>query len=267
MKALILAAGKGTRLKDLTRNCPKPMLPVQGKPLLERIVCWLQRHGITQIAMNLHHCPDAITDHFGDGQRLGVEIVYSYEATLLGTAGAAKRLAPFLDEPFVVVYGDVFTNLNLTRLMAAHQHHRRLESRDTIATLSLYPVPNPTECGLVELDEAGRVTRFVEKPPPDQVFTDLANAGVMVCEPEILRFIPKETSFDFGHNVFPALLTAGKTLWGQAISRDEYLIDIGTPRAYQRVQRLNLHTDGEPHSQSPEHDMVRNDHYQDAFTH
>ncbi|MEZ4672705.1 MAG: nucleotidyltransferase family protein [Caldilineaceae bacterium] len=237
MKALILAAGKGTRLQDLTRNCPKPMLPVQGKPLLEHIVHWLAQQGITEIAMNLHHCPDAITDHFADGSAFNVAITYSYEATLLGTAGAAKRLAGFLNESFVVVYGDVFTNLNLTRLMAAHQHHRRVESA-TLATLALYRVPNPSECGLVEMDSAGRVTRFVEKPPSDQIFTDLANAGIMVCEPEVLEFIPEETSFDFGRDVFPALLAAGKTMWGQAIAEGEYLIDIGTPMAFTRAQQL-----------------------------
>ena len=238
MKALILAAGKGTRLQDLTRNVPKPMLPVQGRPLLEWVVLWLREHGITDIAMNLHHCPEVITAHFGDGSRFGVTVTYSHERVLMGTAGAAKRLAPFLDEPFVVAYGDVFTNLNLTRLIAAHHAYQRLESCDTLATLALYQVPNPTACGLVELDAAGRVTRFVEKPPPDQVFTDLANAGVMVCEPEILRFIPEETSFDFGREVFPAALAAGKALWGQAIDHTEYLIDIGTPANYDRAQQL-----------------------------
>lgn len=241
MKALILAAGKGTRLQDLTRNCPKPMLPVQEKPLLEWVVLWLRQHGVTEIAMNLHHCPEVITDYFGDGSRLHVAITYSYEPVLLGTAGAAKRLAGFLNESFVVAYGDVFTNLHLTRLIAAHHAYQRLES-DTLATLALYQVPNPTECGLVELDGAGRVTRFVEKPPPNQVFTDLANAGVMVCEPEIFQFIPEETSFDFGREVFPAALAAGKALWGQAIDQDEYLIDIGTPKNYDRAQQLEIAT-------------------------
>jgi len=247
MKALILAAGKGTRLQDRTRNCPKPMLPVQGKPLLEHVVCWLRQHGITEIAMNLHHCPAVITDHFGNGAAWGVELTYSYEETLLGTAGAAKRLAAFLDEPFVVAYGDVFTNLDLTRLMDAHQKRCHVATTDpaennkdveTAATLALYRVPNPTECGLVEMDADGRIKRFVEKPPPDQVFTDLANAGVMVCQPEVLAYIPAETSFDFGRDVFPALLAADKALWGQAIGEDEYLIDIGTPNAFQRAQQL-----------------------------
>ncbi|HRW09007.1 MAG TPA: nucleotidyltransferase family protein [Caldilineaceae bacterium] len=238
MKALVLAAGKGSRLQDLTRNCPKPMLPVQGKPLLEHVVCWLRDHGVTDIALNLHHCPDVITDYFGNGEAWGVTLSYSYEATLLGTAGAAKRLAAFLDEPFVVAYGDVFTNLNLARLIAAHQQRLHTMSADTLATLALYRVPNPTECGLVEMDSTGRVTRFVEKPPADQVFTDLANAGVMVCEPEILRFIPAETSVDFGRDLFPKLLAAGKAVWGQAIAEEEVLIDIGTPNAFQRAQQV-----------------------------
>lgn len=240
MKALVLAAGKGTRLQDLTRNCPKPMLPVQETPLLAWVVRWLRTHGIREIAMNLHHCPDVITEYFGDGARFDVHLTYSYEPTLLGTAGAAKQLAGFLDEPFVVAYGDVFTNLNLSRLISAHQHFQRLAQRDTLATLALYQVPNPTECGLVEQDAAGKVTRFVEKPPPEQVFTDLANAGVMVCEPDILQFIPEETSFDFGREVFPAALAAGKALWGQAIEPEEYLIDIGTPQNYARAQQLDL---------------------------
>lgn len=238
MKGLILAAGKGTRLRDLTQNQPKPMLPVQGKPLLAQHVTWLQAHGIDQIAMNLHHCPTVITDYFGDGHSFGVEITYSYEAHLLGTAGAAKRLQAFFDEPFVVIYGDVFTNLSLPRLLAFHQARKDETQWNTLATLALYKVPNPTECGLVETDTTGRIMRFVEKPPPDQVFTDLANAGIMVCEPAILQLIPDETEVDFGRHVFPAALAAGQALWGQAIAADEYVIDIGTLHGYDRAQQV-----------------------------
>ncbi len=238
MKALILAAGKGTRLQDLTRNCPKPMLPLHGTPLLAHVVSWLRAYGITEIAMNLHHCPDVITDYFGDGAAWDVTITYSYEPVLMGTAGAAKRLETFLDQPFVVAYGDVYTNLKLDRLLQAHHQQLGEDGSRPLATLALYRVPNPTECGLVELDEQGQIRRFVEKPPADQVFTDLANAGVMVCEPEVLCFTPKETSFDFGRDLFPAALAAGKRLRGEVIALDEYLIDIGTPSAYQRAQQL-----------------------------
>ncbi|MEZ4731881.1 MAG: nucleotidyltransferase family protein [Caldilineaceae bacterium] len=156
-----------------------------------------------------------------------------------GTAEAAKRLEAFLDEPFVVVYGDVFTNLNLARLIRFHER-QKAQVTSTLATLALYRVPNPTECGLVETTAEGQVTRFVEKPPIDQVFTELANAGIMVCEPELLELIPAQTVYDFGRDVFPAVLATGRALWGQAITADEYLIDIGTLHGYDRAQGIKM---------------------------
>ncbi len=237
MKALILAAGKGTRISHLTQNCPKPMLPVGEKPLLAYLVDWLRQHNITEIAINLHYAPDAIINYFGNGSAHGVALTYSYEAQLLGTAGAAKQLEYFLNEPFVVIYGDVYTNLNLTRLIDFHTAHKTSATNASIMTLALYQVPNPTECGLVALDAANRVTRFVEKPPADQVFTDLANAGIMVCEPEVLQFIPSHTAFDFGHHVLPRLLAVDSPIFGQALADHEFLIDIGTPAGYQRAQQ------------------------------
>lgn len=235
MKALILAAGKGTRISHLTQNCPKPMLPIAEKPLLAHLVGLLHSHGILDIAINLHHAPDAITEYFGNGRKYDVNITYSYEAKLMGTAGAAKRLEHFLDETFVVVYGDVFTNLDLRRLTSFHTAKK--QAKGAALTLALYPVPNPTECGLVELDIEDRVIRFVEKPPADQVFTNLANAGIMVCEPEVLRLIPQDAVFDFGHNVLPRLLAIDSPIFGQEIANDEFLIDIGTPAGYQRAQQ------------------------------
>lgn len=237
MKALILAAGKGTRLGDLTQKRPKPMLPVGDKPLLEHLVLWLRTYGITQIAMNLHHAPQVITDYFGAGQEWDVTIHYSHEKSLLGTAGAAKRLESFLDEPFVVVYGDVLTNINLADLIDFHAA-QRATCRAPILTLALYRVPNPTECGLVEIDGSHRVQRFVEKPPADQVFTDLANAGVLVVEPELLSHIPVGEPYDFGHDLFPRLLAAGVPLFGMPIADHEYVIDIGTPAGYARAQSV-----------------------------
>ncbi len=192
MKAFILAAGKGTRLGALTTSTPKPMLPINGAPLLAHTVAWLRSHGITRIAMNLHHAPEIIPGYFGDGHGFGVSINYSREETLLGTAGAARRLAHFLDERFVVIYGDVFTNLDLTELEEFHAERLR-DARGQggasglpAATLALYRVSNPTECGLVDADINGRVRRFVEKPPAHLAFTDLANAGIFICEPETL---------------------------------------------------------------------------------
>jgi NDP-sugar pyrophosphorylase family protein len=243
MKALILAAGKGTRLQQLTQNAPKPMLAIGGKPLLDHLIGWLRAADITQIAINLHHLPAVIPNYFGDGRSRGVTLTYSYEAELLGTAGAAKRLAAFLDEPFLVIYGDGYTNLDLTRLIHFHQQHQQRVAQQSsgskpLATLALYRVPNPTECGLVELDASGRVTRFVEKPAPDAVFTDLASAGVLVCEPALLHWVPPETVYDFGRDLFPALLQQAIPLFGLPLADDEFLIDIGTPNGYQRAQAL-----------------------------
>jgi len=236
MKALILAAGKGTRLGQLTADFPKPMLAVAGQPLLAHHIAWLRSHGVTELAINLHHAADVIQDYFGDGRAFGVAITYSYEPELLGTAGAAKRLEHFLDERFVVIYGDVFTNIDLTSLAVRHTAY--MAGADNGMTLSLYRVPNPTECGLVDIDAAGRVQRFVEKPPADQVFTDLANAGVLVCEPRVLAYIAPATVVDFGRDVLPSLLIAGSPVFGVPIAADEYVIDIGTPSGYARAQAL-----------------------------
>ena len=242
MKAFILAAGKGTRLGALTTATPKPMLPINGEPLLAHTVAWLSSHGITQIAMNLHHAPEVIPAYFGDGHNFGVSIVYSREETLLGTAGAARRLAPFLDERFVVIYGDVFSNLDLTELEEFHAERLRdargpgAMSEVPAATLALYRVSNPTECGLVDVDINGRVRRFVEKPPAHLAFTDLANAGIFICEPATLALVPAEAPFDFSHELFPAMLAEKMPLFARPIAAHEFVIDIGTAAAYQRAQ-------------------------------
>lgn len=243
MKALILAAGKGTRLGELTHTMPKPMLPVNGTPLLAHTIGWLRAQGVSEIAINLHHAGEVIEGYIGDGSRLGVAITYSYEPELLGTAGAARKLQPFLNERFALVYGDVYTNLDLLNLEAWHVAHMEEapaqggEAR-VGATLALYQVPNPWECGLVDVDAHGRIVRFVEKPPRDQVFTDLANSGILICEPGVLDLIPPHTVCDFGRDVLPHMLENGLPLFARPIAEGELVIDIGTPAAYARVQLL-----------------------------
>lgn len=232
MKGLILAAGEGQRLRPLTLTRPKPMLPVAGRPLLEHIVMLLQRHGVTRLAINLHHKPETIITYFGNGQRWGVHILYSYEQQLLGSAGAARKLAWFFDQTFVVFYGDLYTELNLRPLMAFHRRHGAL------ATVALYEVSNPTACGIVELDQQQRVQRFVEKPAPEKVFSNLANAGVYILEPAVLSFVPSETPFDFGRDLFPALLDLGLPVMGFPIQ--EPLIDIGTWDKYLALQQTRM---------------------------
>jgi NDP-sugar pyrophosphorylase family protein len=242
MKALILTAGKGTRLGALTTAMPKPMLPINGEPLLAHTVAWLRSHGVTQIAMNLHHAPEVIPAYFGDGRAFGVSIRYSHEETLMGTAGAARRLADFLDERFLVIYGDVFSNVNLTELEEFHAERLRNASPDhaqasgPAATLALYRVTNPTECGLVDADIQGRVRRFIEKPPAHLAFTDLANTGILICEPETLTLVPADRPYDFSHELFPAMLAQRLPLFARPIASNEFVIDIGTAAAYQRAQ-------------------------------
>lgn len=236
MKALILAAGQGTRLKHLTMQRPKPMLPLSNIPLLRRTVEWLSRYDIQEIAINLHYKSEAITEYFGNGERFGVSLCYSYETALMGTAGAAKQLQSFLTEPFVVIYGDVFTNLDLHRLTRAHELQHEAD-HSTLLTMSLYQVPNPEECGLVETDANGRVLRFVEKPPRHEVFTNLAFTGVMMCDPTVLDYIPENTPYDFGNNVIPHLLANGKPMHAEPIANNEFVIDIGTLGGYFRALR------------------------------
>lgn len=231
MKGLILAAGEGRRLRPLTLTRPKPMLPVAGRPLLEHIVTLLRHHGVRQLAINLHHRPEAITAHFGNGRRWGVQILYSYEQHLLGSAGAAKKLAWFFDQTFVVFYGDLYTELNLRPLISFHRRHGAL------ATVALYEVPNPTACGIVELDSRQCIRRFVEKPAPEEVFSNLANAGVYILEPSVLRLVPPQTRFDFGHDLFPVLLESNLQIMGFPIQ--EPLIDIGTREKYLALQQIH----------------------------
>jgi len=228
VKALILAAGEGTRLKPLTLNTPKAMLPLHGKPILEYIVDLLRCHGITELAINLHHKPRAVIDYFGSGERFSVQIHYSLENPILGTAGALSKLRNYFDQTFVVVYGDLLTNLNISSLVDFHK------ARLSLATMALYQVENPADCGIVEVDDEGRVLRFVEKPPPEIIFTNLANAGVYVLESEVIDFIPDNTFYDFGDDLFPALLRSGRALYGYQIS--DYLIDIGTMENYRRAE-------------------------------
>lgn len=231
MKALILAAGEGTRLRPLTLDRPKPMLPIAGVPLLDLLVRLLVRHDVRDIAINLHYKPDAVTAYFGDGRAWGARLVYSHEERMLGTAGAVRRLQGFLDERFFVLYGDVLTDIDLAALAAFHR------ARGAALSAALYRVPRPWDCGIVALDEDGRIVRFVEKPPRDQVFSDLANAGVYVMEPHLVPLIPPEQFYDFGHDLLPRLLEAGLPVYGRPIGADDYLLDIGSPEKYAQAQR------------------------------
>jgi NDP-sugar pyrophosphorylase family protein len=237
VKAFILAAGEGSRLRPLTLTRPKPMLDIAGKPLLERIILWLRRYGIAEIAINLNYMPHTITGHFGDGSDLGVRLTYSHEDRLLGAAGALKKLEAWLDEPFVVMYGDILSNLDLGRVL---EFHSRAAGGERRVTSVVYEVPNPTECGIVQIGADYRIMRLIEKPAPNQVFSNLALAGVLVMEPAVLSYIPADTFHDIGHDLLPMLLAEKWAIYGTALAPGEHLIDIGTPEKYALAQKLGM---------------------------
>jgi len=230
MKGMILAAGEGTRLRPLTYHTPKPMLPISGKPLLERVIVYLRNHGVTNLAINLYHLPEQVLDYFGNGEKWGVQLQYSIEEKLMGSAGGVKLLQSFFDETFMVYYGDVFMNADLSGMLTRHKQTK------ATATMGLYKVPDPWNRGIVELNDNNLITRFVEKPPREEAFSNLANAGVYILEPDVLDYIPTDTVYDFGNDVFPQLLTnkipvAGYVLHG-------LLIDIGLPEKYEEANRV-----------------------------
>ena len=233
MNAMILAAGKGTRLYPLTETLPKPMVPVADKPVLEHTVNWLRRHGINRIVINLHHQGSAIRTHFGDGRRWDVALHYSDEPELLGTAGGVKRVEEFFDDPFVVVYGDVLTDLDLGVLAAFH----RACGPAPHVTLTLDQRPDASQCGVVELDPAGRVTRFVEKPKPEEIQSPWVNSGIMVLDRALLARIPAGRFCDFGREILPEWLRSGVPLFGWGLPPTAYLVDMGTPEKYAQANR------------------------------
>ena len=232
MKGMILAAGEGRRLRPLTEQLPKPMLPLAGKPLLEHIIVHLRNCGVTDLAVNLFHLPRAVIDYFGDGHRWGVNLRYSVEERLLGSAGGVKQLETFFDDTFLVYYGDVLTWADLRPMIAFHQQ------AGVPATMGLYRVPDPWNRGVVQLDEAGTIVRFEEKPPRDQVFSNLVNAGIYVLEPAVLERIPADRVYDFGHDLFPGMLADDIALAGYVIN--DLLIDIGLPEKYEEANRAAL---------------------------
>jgi NDP-sugar pyrophosphorylase family protein len=226
IQAIILAAGEGTRLRPLTEKVPKPLVPIANIPLLVRTIFLLRSQGITEIGINLCYKAEQIREALGDGEGLGVSITYSQETELLGTAGGVKRFAPRLTETFLVLYGDNFYDFTIAPLVAHH------EEQQAVATIATFTTPDPTACGLVGTDSEGYVTQFLEKPLLSEVFTDQANAGVYVLEPEVLDCIPEGIACDFGRDVFPALLPH-KPLAARPLNG--YLRDTGTFQNYRQA--------------------------------
>ncbi len=195
MRAMVLAAGLGTRLRPITYEIPKPMVPVLDRPVMEHILDLLAEHGFEQVVANLHYFPETIREHFGS------RVEYRYEEELLGTAGGVRNCRDFFgDEPFLVISGDALTDIDLTALAERHRE------AGGIATLSVKKVPDTREYGVVLHDRDGRVTGFQEKPAPEEALSDLGNCGIYVFSPEIFDYFPQEPFADWANDVFPALL-------------------------------------------------------------
>lgn len=224
MKAVIMAGGEGTRLRPLTSNCPKPMLPVANLPMMEHIVNLLREHGINEIVVTVAYLANQIRTYFGDGSEFGVKIVYATEEQPLGTAGSVRNAAEHLDERFLVISGDVLTDIDLGKIIAFH------DEKQALATIGLVAVENPLEFGIVITNEDGSIDRFLEKPTWGQVFSDTINTGIFVLEPEIFDYIPEGRSVDFSSEVFPQVLADAKPLYGAVA--EGYWEDVGTLEAY-----------------------------------
>ena len=236
-QAIILAGGKGTRLRDRLGDLPKPMIPIAGRPLLEHQVELVRRHGMTDLVLFVHHRADSIQAHFGDGSRWGVSIRYVVEREPLGTAGAVLAGWEALASRFAVLYGDTMVNVDLSRMGSAHARS------SAAATLLVHPNNHPLDSDLVEADPAGRVTAFHNRPhPPGRFYQNLVNAGLYVMERESL--VPFReglaaagsaggAGLDFGRDLFPAMLGRGLRLEGY--NTPEYIKDIGTPTRYDRM--------------------------------
>ena len=233
MKAVILVGGEATRLLPLTCNIPKAMIPVLNTPFLEHVVRRLSDYQIKDIILTQSRMSQPIESYFDDGSQFGVRLSYSIENAPLGTAGAVKNAEPYLDDTFLVLNGDIFTDLDIAAMI---NYHRERKAKVTIA---LTPVEDPTSYGLIETNNLGRVTRFLEKPKPSQVTTNMINAGIYVLELDVLNQVPSQVKFSFERELFPLLLDRGESIYAYPFST--YWIDIGTPEKYLQLTGDLLH--------------------------
>src|SRR5579864_2742110 len=208
MKAVVMAGGEGSRLRPLTSRHPKPLVPVVGTPVIEHILRLLRDHGITQVVVTLAYLGAEVRNRLGDGSELNMEIEYVVEDRPLGTAGSVRNAAHLLDSTFIVISGDAMTDLDVTAVIREHRE------RESMATIVLHQVPNPLEYGVVVTDDEGNVKRFLEKPSWGEVFSDHANTGIYVVEPQVLDHIPADTPSDWSQDVFPMMLRRHEPLHG-----------------------------------------------------
>jgi mannose-1-phosphate guanylyltransferase len=227
MKGLILAGGKGTRLRPLTINTPKPIVPVANCPFLLYQIDLLQSAGIKEIILSLSYQPRKIEDLLKDGSDYGVWIRYAVEGVPLGTGGAFKNAEEHIDSATVVFNGDVMTSIDLAAVVTHHKQNA------AVATIVLTRVENPSAYGLVETNAEGWIQRFIEKPGPDEITCNTINAGIYVLEPSVLKYMPKGEPYSFERGLFPTLLERKEPVLSFIL--DDYWIDIGTPHKYLEV--------------------------------
>ncbi|MDH6061703.1 mannose-1-phosphate guanyltransferase [Chrysosporum bergii ANA360D] len=234
MRAVLMAGGSGTRLRPLTCDLPKPMVPILNRPIAEHIINLLRRHQITEVIATLHYLPDVLREYFQDGSDFGVQITYAVEEDQpLGTAGCVKNIAELLDETFLVISGDSITDFDLTAAIAFHKQ------KQSKATLILTRVPNPVEFGVVITDEQGSISRFLEKPSTSEIFSDTVNTGIYILEPEVLDYLPSNAESDFSKDLFPLMLAKNEPLYGYI--DQGYWCDVGHLDAYRQAQYDALH--------------------------
>ena len=239
MKAMILAAGEGTRMRPLTLETPKALLPINGVPLIVYTLTWLADHGISEVAINLHHLGEKIKKIVRDGSQFGMNVTYSKEKTLLGTAGGVKKMSHFFDGPFVVFYGDNLTDFDLSAMV---EFHRR---KKALATMAIFQPMDASQVGAVQMDAGEKILYLIEKP---RIVNDsrkskissfpalvLANAAVYILDPKVLNYIVAGEKTDFAYNVFPKLIAQEAPVYGYRLEPGAYFIDIGTMKNYKQA--------------------------------
>ncbi|MCX8173166.1 MAG: NDP-sugar synthase [Thermoplasmata archaeon] len=218
---MILAGGEGTRLRPLTEKRPKPLMPVAGKLCVDYVLHSLVSAGFREIIITTGYLSDKLIKAIGSGAKHNASILYSFEDVPAGTAGAVKKVLAYLDDTVIVASGDVLADVNLSEIYAYH------EEKKADVTMALTTAENPTEFGIVGLDENGKIVRFLEKPKPEQVFSNLINAGIYVLKRDVLKHVPDDRPFDFSKNLFPILLEKGYRMYGKVISGT--WLDVGRP--------------------------------------
>lgn len=244
---MVLAAGVGSRLDPLTTQVPKPLVPIANRPVLEHILRLLKKQGITQVISNLHHLPDQLTDYFGNGQAMGMDLQFHLEEELSGDAGGVRACQWFLeDDTFLVMMGDLVSDIDLGAVLKQHKQ------KGALATIALKQVADVSQLGVAVLNQEGFITGFQEKPSPQSALSNLASTGIYILEAEVFKHIPAQGSYGFGRQLFPSLVKAGAPILGVDINN--YWSDVGTIKQYRQSNfdalegKVSLELPGTRHS-------------------